>query len=103
MNGENVILNVHMEALQGHEEELAEQLVALLAPTRREPGCLLYQLHRDPAHPGRFMFYEIWDNQAALDAHMASPHLLQFREYRATANPNPVAKSTSTRWQVFTA
>jgi quinol monooxygenase YgiN len=103
MTQDNVVLNVQMEALQGHEDELAEQLLALLGPTRSEPGCILYELHRDPENAGKFLFYEIWVDQAALDAHTASPHLVRFREYRAQADPDPVAKSNSTKWRVFSA
>lgn len=101
MNDNNVILNVHMEAVPGHEEELAEQLLALVAPTRSEAGCLIYELHRDPENPGKFMFYERFVNQEALDSHTASPHLQRFRDYRAAANPDPLAKSTATKWRVF--
>jgi quinol monooxygenase YgiN len=101
VNDKHVILNVHMEAVPGHEEELAEQLLALVAPTHAEPGCLIYQLHRDPENPGKFMFYERFINQEALDSHSQSPHLVCFREYRAAANPDPLAKSTVTKWRIF--
>ncbi len=101
LDDNNVILNVHMEAVPGHEDELAEQLQALVGPTNAEPGCLIYQLHRDPENPGKFMFYERFVDQAALDSHSTSPHLRAFRAYRAAANPDPLAKSTSTKWRVF--
>lgn len=101
MNDPHVILNVHMDAVPGHEEELAEQLKALVAPTQAEPGCLTYQLHRDPENPGKFMFYERFVSQEALDSHTASPHLVKFRAYRAAANPDPLAKSVATKWKVF--
>jgi quinol monooxygenase YgiN len=101
MDDTDVILNVHMEAVPGHEEELAAQLQALVAPTHLEPGCLIYQLHRDPAEAGKFMFYERFVSQEALDSHTASPHLTRFREYRAAANPDPVAFMTVTKWRVF--
>jgi quinol monooxygenase YgiN len=101
MNTEQVVLTVLFEALPGHEEELAEHLLALTGPTQSEEGCVIYQLHRDTKDPGKFLFYEIWTSQAALDAHGASPHITRFREFRATANPNPVAKATSTFWQAI--
>ena len=101
VDDDNVILNVHMEAVPGHEDELAAQLLALVEPTRREPGCLVYQLHRDPESRGKFMFYERFVSQEALDSHTASPHLTRFREYRASANPDPLASSTVTKWRAF--
>lgn len=101
LNDNDVILNVHMEAVPGHEDELAAQLLRLVKPTRLEPGCLIYQLHRDPENFGKFMFYERFVSQEALDFHTVSPHLTRFREYRASARPDPMASSTVTKWRVF--
>jgi hypothetical protein len=51
MSDNHFILNVHLEAVPGHEEELAQHLLGLVGPTRAEPGCLVYNLHRDPENP----------------------------------------------------
>lgn len=56
-------------------EELATLLEAQVAPTRAEPGCINYDFHVDAADPCVFVFYENWTNRAALDAHLAMPHL----------------------------
>jgi quinol monooxygenase YgiN len=96
---EQVVLHVTMEAVPGHEDELKDHLTALVSPTRSEPGCIEYILHRNPEHPGTFMFYERFVNQAALDAHIAMPYFQNFVQYRAAANPDPVAKVVVTRWQ----
>jgi quinol monooxygenase YgiN len=101
MSGTHVILNVHLEAVPGHEEELAEQLLALVAPTRGEPGNLAYELHRDPENPAKFMFYERFLSQEALDAHNAAPHFKRWQAYRATAKPDPVAASVVTKWRAI--
>ncbi len=47
----------------------------LLEPTRRELGCLRYTLLHNHADPTDFTFVEEWADQAALDAHLASPHI----------------------------
>ena len=93
-----VILNVHLESVPGREEELAGELRALLAPTRKEPGCLIYEMHRDPEHRGKFMFYEKFENEAALALHTNSPYFKKFLSYRG-ANVDPVAAQTVTRWE----
>jgi quinol monooxygenase YgiN len=69
-----IIINAHTQAAPGHEKELGSELHALVAPSRKEPGVLVYELHVDPEHPGKFMFYEKFANQAVLDLHLASPH-----------------------------
>jgi quinol monooxygenase YgiN len=99
MNNDDVILNVHIEAAAGQEENLAEQLRALVAPTRAEAGCLTYELHRDPQNPSKFMFYERFRSQAALDEHLASPYFKAFVAYRAARHPDPVASIVITTWR----
>lgn len=56
-------------------EELATLLAAQVAPTRAEEGCINYDFHVDAADPCVFVFYENWTSRAALDAHLATPHL----------------------------
>ena len=97
MSNGPIILNVHMEAVTGREQELEDALLALVAPTRSESGCLAYHLHRDPERPGRFMFYEKFKDQTALDLHTSSPHFKKFLSYRA-AKADPVAVANVTRW-----
>ena len=60
-------------ARRGKENQLRELLRGMLAPTRAESGCKLYELYESDSN-GRFYFYEIWESQAALDQHAASPH-----------------------------
>jgi quinol monooxygenase YgiN len=60
-------------ARRGRENQLRELLQGMLAPTRAESGCKLYELYESDSK-GRFYFYEIWESQVALDQHAASPH-----------------------------
>jgi quinol monooxygenase YgiN len=63
------------QARPGKESELRNALVSLLAPTRKEIGCLNYDLHQSPEEPAKFLFYENWTSKAALDAHLQSEHV----------------------------
>lgn len=65
----------HIEARSGAADALRRVFDALLAPTRAEPGCVDYQAFEDGTQPGRFVTVECWADQAAFDAHMASPHV----------------------------
>lgn len=56
-------------------DKLATLLMAQVAPTRAEAGCINYDFHVDAADPCVFIFYENWTDRAALDAHLAMPHL----------------------------
>lgn len=74
-NRELLTVVATMRAKPGKEEELREVLEALIAPTRAEDGCHTYALHRGAVDPAVFIFYENWDSQAHLDAHLATQHL----------------------------
>ncbi len=45
--------------------------------TAGEPGNLRYDVLRDPQDEGSFTIYEVFRDQAALDAHRASDHYLE--------------------------
>jgi quinol monooxygenase YgiN len=97
MANDHVILNVHLQAAAGREEEAATQLRKLLAPTRREPGCVNYLLHRDPKDPTKFMFYEEFKSEEALQDHTKAPHFQEWAAYQA-ANEGLIEKATVTYW-----
>ncbi|HYU35328.1 MAG TPA: putative quinol monooxygenase [Thermoanaerobaculia bacterium] len=63
-------------AAAGKEQELEGLLETLVEPTRREAGCLRYDLLRGtPGESGDFVFVEEWESVDTLDAHSQSPHL----------------------------
>ena len=49
-----------------------------------EAGCRQFDICRDPAQPGRFFLYELYDDEAAVQAHLHSAHFLAFSQ--ATGN-----------------
>jgi quinol monooxygenase YgiN len=60
-------------ARKGNEDQVKALLQAMLTPTHAEPGCKLYRLY-ESGETGRFYFYEVWESEAALKQHAASPH-----------------------------
>ena len=69
-----------LKAKNGCQEQLGAVLRSLIEPTRAEPGCINYDLHRSHDEPGVFIFYENWASRPLWDAHMKSPHLVEFGE-----------------------
>lgn len=63
------------QAKPGKEADLKKALIALVAPTHQEAGCLNYDLHQLPDDPSKFLFHENWTSKAHLDAHLQSAHL----------------------------
>jgi quinol monooxygenase YgiN len=70
-----LIILAQITAVPGKEDALRAALNGLLAPTRAEAGCVVYDLHVDNTDPAFFMFYEIWESREAWLRHMESPHL----------------------------
>ena len=70
-----VILTAMVKAKPGEVAAVKEALMSLVGPTRKEPGCLCYNLHQSKADPTQFMFYEQWANKDAFDAHGKTPHM----------------------------
>lgn len=70
----------YMKAAPGKEDELRSALQALIEPTSREAGYVNYDLHEAVDDPGTFFFYENWESGEHLDAHLATPHLVDFAE-----------------------
>ncbi len=58
-----VTLIVFLRAKEGQQLLLEAELRALVAPTRKEEGCLQYDLHRGADQPGTFLFHEIWETR----------------------------------------
>ncbi len=86
-----------MKAKAGKEEELRRAVVALLAPTRVEEGCVQYDLHVHTKDPGRFVFYENWTSAEHLARHAASAHLKAFGEIARDLLAEPARVETYTR------
>ncbi|QDV35103.1 putative quinol monooxygenase [Tautonia plasticadhaerens] len=63
---------------EGREGDAVALFRELIPPTRAEPGCRMYLVHRSTTDPRRFFLYEQYDDAAALDAHRASPHFSQY-------------------------
>ena len=62
----------------GREDEAAEDLRRLAAVTRKEPGNLLFAIHRSLDDPRQFMVYEQYRSQADLDAHRKTPYYQRY-------------------------
>jgi quinol monooxygenase YgiN len=64
-----------ISALSETSKEVRAILGELIEPTRREPGCISYELLQNYSDPTDFTFVEEWENDGALDAHLGSAHV----------------------------
>lgn len=76
MSQETVHVVALFVAAPGKENELEQLLSTLVEPTRKEAGCIRYDLMRGlPGESGDFVFIEEWESAETLDAHSQSAHL----------------------------
>lgn len=75
---EAVTLIVQLRPRDGQETLLEAELRALVGPTRKEDGCLTYDLHRSADAPSAFLLHEIWASREAHSRHTNTPHFLRW-------------------------
>ncbi len=54
-------------------------LMSIIEPSRKELGCLQYQLFQAPDEPTRFIFIEQWQNYTIWQQHLETAHLIQLK------------------------
>jgi quinol monooxygenase YgiN len=55
------------EVITGHSKRTLE----------REPGCRQFDVSQDPKNAQRFFLYEVYNDEAAFEAHRNSPHMAE--------------------------
>jgi quinol monooxygenase YgiN len=72
---EKIDVIAHIHAAAGNEAIVREALESFVEPTRKEAGCLRYDLFQDVSDSLKFTFIEEWESPAALEAHGKSAHI----------------------------
>jgi quinol monooxygenase YgiN len=89
MAEQKVTVAAQIRAKDGMEEEVKQELMGLVGPTRSEKGCIKYELHQSVENKSLFMFYENWASRKDLDEHVHAPpmkaHMQKARELFAEA------------------
>jgi len=79
--------NLYIVALFRFKEnymmDAIELLKKLVFETRKEEGCLQYELIEDSENKGIFFLVELWETEEHHHQHNASEHLFEFRKSAA--------------------
>jgi quinol monooxygenase YgiN len=73
-----ISFTVRMTFRPDDREEIAQTLRELTRLSRAEPGCVSYIPHQVESDPDIILIYEQYKDEAAADAHRASPHFAQY-------------------------
>jgi quinol monooxygenase YgiN len=75
---------VFLRSRAGKEEELAGRLEALVIASRKDPGVMIFDLHRSTTDPALWFLYERYESQEHFDKHRENPVLRRFVADSAT-------------------
>lgn len=62
----------------GSEAAFEAAAAVVVAAAREEPGNHRYDVWRESGNEGRYVFDELYEDQVAVDAHVASAHFKAF-------------------------
>ena len=86
-----LVLMVNVKVKQGRRDEFKEIIrVDAESTSSKEEGNFQFNVIQDNDDPNSFFLYEVYRDQAALEAHRSMPHFLTYREATAdiyTENP----------------
>jgi quinol monooxygenase YgiN len=73
-----ITLIAKLKSKAGSEAQVEAAFRDMIPKVRaNEPGTMAYVLHKGTQDPTTFVFYEVYQDQAALDAHGKTPHMAE--------------------------
>ncbi len=80
-----------------HRERLLQELWKDAEGSERdEPGCLMFNIAQDDADPNLLHLFEVYRDDDAVDAHVATPHFKRFAEATRDWHAKPFEVLTTT-------
>lgn len=75
------IIMVTIKIKPGHKDAFMEAMLGdALGSNQDEPGCLRFDVLQDVEEPNTIHLYEVYRDEAALEAHRQAPHYTKWRE-----------------------
>lgn len=75
-----IVLSVSLRVPPAELDALRPHIDVLVAASRAEPGCQVYTYAEDMQDPGLLRVFEVYDDDAALEAHRRYPHFKAWRQ-----------------------
>ena len=71
------MMAVHVTIKPGTSAPFEKAFAECIPLTRKETGCIAYDLNRGYEEPTKYINYERWASVAALDAHLNAAHTVK--------------------------
>jgi quinol monooxygenase YgiN len=88
-----ITAKVHIQP--GRAEEFIAACTWMRPLVMQDPGAILYSLHRSAENPDDFVFYEQYEDEAAIAYHLSTEH---FKKFGATIEPLFAAPGEIGHW-----
>lgn len=76
-----IVLMVSIRIKEGHKDEFMEEMLGdAIGSNRDEPGCLRFDVLQDNDDVNLIHLYEVYQDEASLEAHRQAPHYLKWRD-----------------------
>ncbi len=76
----SLFIFARLEPKPGMSDAVRARILAVLAPTRQEPGCVRARAFESVQGPPCFHIHSEWVDEAAFDHHLTLPHTVRFVE-----------------------
>lgn len=76
----NIYLSAVIHIKENYMMDAIEILKKLVIETRKEKGCIQYELFEDNRNKGVFFIHENWESNDDLHNHQVSEHMMKFRD-----------------------
>jgi len=80
----------HVDTVGGGQADAPGLLNALAEASRKEQGCLRFDVVQHTMRANHFTVIEIWENQRTQDAHAAAAHTRQYRDVLQPMSGSPL-------------
>ena len=74
------VINASFFIRENQRENFLSDAAKLISETRKEEGCLQYDLIEDKENKGHFFMVELWETEEHLHKHSVQDHILEFRK-----------------------
>lgn len=81
-----VIVSAKITTTAGKRDAFVKAAQDAIASTRKENGCICYELYASTENENLLMYYEQWMTRDALEKHMKSDHMKAFAKVKAEQN-----------------
>ena len=89
-NGQAIYVVAHVDTVGGGQTDAPGLLTRLAEASRKEQGCLRFDVVQHTIRANHFTVIEIWENQKTRDAHAAAPHTKQYRNVLQPMSGSPL-------------